>query len=292
MGILRRCNFGGFVSNVAVRTCERQCFQVFGLVMDESEEHISTYNVNISTGDVIFTSATSSGISSANSATASALFQGNEMPPPPNPEMPSSSKTSLGKLKPPGKVKVKDVLEKDSNEYQRRRRRNNVAVRKSREKTRERSASTLQKVEQLKVENEELESKISILTKELSVLKDLFMDHARGFCGTGNSVHLSPEQLEQLLGCKAIRDNSVTATTSFETANAVHEESTQSVSTIQPLINVAEIELMGMRENMDVHSVSDPPITSSISGGVHKIDDISWTSADTLVTLTLETEES
>lgn len=116
------------------------------------------------------------------------------------------------------------------------------------------------------------------------------MDHARGFCGTGNSVHLSPEQLEQLLGCKAIRDNSATATTSLETANAV-EESTQSVSTITPLINVAEIELMGLKEEKNEPSVSDPTVTSSISG-VHNIDDISWTSAETLVTLTLEREDS
>lgn len=147
-------------------------------------------------------------------------------------------------------------------------------------------------VQNFQQENEQLESKITILTKELSVLKDLFMDHARGFCGTGNSVHLSPEQLEQLLGCKAIRDTSTTATTSFETANVVPEEFTQSVSAIQPLINVAEIELMGLNENKDEQSVSDPTVTSSISGGVHKIDDISWTSAETLVTLTLEREDS
>lgn len=69
-----------------------------------------------------------------------------------------------------------------TDEYQARRERNNIAVRKSREKSRAKAKETLQQVNKLRSENEMLELKVQLLTKELSVLKDLFLAHA------GNSV--------------------------------------------------------------------------------------------------------
>lgn len=212
--------------------------------MDKSDEHASTYSINIVTGDITSANPSTSGVPILVQSGTETVLPAIEMPPPPDPNTPSSSKGVLEKVKPPGKMRGKETVEKNSEEYIRRRQRNNVAVRKSREKTREKSAYTLQKVEQLKTENEHLESKIATLTKELSVLKDLFMEHARGFCGTSNSVHLSPEQLEKLLGCKAIRTN-LNAETPSE-GHAVKPEPTPALSTIQPLINAAEIGLMGM----------------------------------------------
>ena len=69
-------------------------------------------------------------------------------------------------------------LDKMSDEYQARRERNNIAVRKSREKSRAKAKETLQQVNKLRAENEVLEQKVQLLTKELSVLKDLFLAHA------------------------------------------------------------------------------------------------------------------
>lgn len=63
-------------------------------------------------------------------------------------------------------------------EYIARRERNNIAVRKSREKSRAKAKETLAQVEKLRKENEMLEQKVTILSKELSVLKDLFLAHA------------------------------------------------------------------------------------------------------------------
>ena len=69
-------------------------------------------------------------------------------------------------------------LEKGSDEYLKRRERNNIAVKKSREKSRQKAKETMEQVKKLREENESLEQKVSILSKELVVLKDLFLAHA------------------------------------------------------------------------------------------------------------------
>lgn len=57
------------------------------------------------------------------------------------------------------------------------------AVKRSRVKSKLRTQQTLERVNQLKTENELLEEKIKMLTKELGFLKDLFIAHA-GIIGT------------------------------------------------------------------------------------------------------------
>ena len=59
-------------------------------------------------------------------------------------------------------------------EYIEKRERNNVAVRKSREKTRTKAKQTVDKVTTLCEENRMLEQQVEILSKELTILKDLF----------------------------------------------------------------------------------------------------------------------
>ncbi|XP_063975932.1 CCAAT/enhancer-binding protein gamma-like [Diachasmimorpha longicaudata] len=66
----------------------------------------------------------------------------------------------------------------DDEDYRRRRDRNNQAVKRSRVKSKLRTQQTLERVNQLKTENELLEEKIKMLTKELGFLKDLFLAHA------------------------------------------------------------------------------------------------------------------
>ncbi|XP_051947094.1 CCAAT/enhancer-binding protein gamma-like [Xyrauchen texanus] len=82
-----------------------------------------------------------------------------------------------GKATPPNKMK-KTGMEKDSDEYRQRRERNNLAVKKSRMRSKQKAQDTQQRVNELKEENERLEAKIKLLSKELSVLKDLFLEHA------------------------------------------------------------------------------------------------------------------
>jgi len=65
-------------------------------------------------------------------------------------------------------------LPKDDNEYMQKRQRNNVAVKKSREKAKNRIQETQVRVEQLSKENEELQTKVNLLSKELNVLRALF----------------------------------------------------------------------------------------------------------------------
>ncbi|KAK7170351.1 hypothetical protein R3I94_000543 [Phoxinus phoxinus] len=82
-----------------------------------------------------------------------------------------------GKATPPSKMK-KSSMDKDSDEYRQRRERNNLAVKKSRMRSKQKAQDTQQRVNELKEENERLEAKIKLLSKELSVLKDLFLEHA------------------------------------------------------------------------------------------------------------------
>ncbi len=70
-----------------------------------------------------------------------------------------------------------EVKEGDS-DYLAKRSRNNAAVRRSREKARMKAKETHERVSQLKQENEMLEERIKLLTKELTFLKDVFLAHA------------------------------------------------------------------------------------------------------------------
>ncbi|TRY65137.1 hypothetical protein DNTS_022289 [Danionella cerebrum] len=93
------------------------------------------------------------------------------------PQLVPVSPRSGGKATPPSKMK-KTMMDKDSDEYRQRRERNNLAVKKSRMRSKQKAQDTQQRVNELKEENERLEAKIKLLSKELSVLKDLFLEHA------------------------------------------------------------------------------------------------------------------
>lgn len=91
--------------------------------------------------------------------------------------VPAVPSAAGGKALPPSKMK-KPSVDKDSEEYRQRRERNNLAVKKSRMRSKQKAMDTQQRVNELKEENERLEAKIKLLSKELSVLKDLFLEHA------------------------------------------------------------------------------------------------------------------
>lgn len=95
------------------------------------------------------------------------------------PQLITDVSTAEGKFSPTGKQGKKNgALDRNSEEYRHRRERNNMAVKKSRLRSKQKAADTLTRVNQLKEENERLEAKIKLLSKELSVLKDLFLEHA------------------------------------------------------------------------------------------------------------------
>ncbi|CAG0893016.1 unnamed protein product [Darwinula stevensoni] len=85
----------------------------------------------------------------------------------------------------------KNVPPKDTDEYLKKRQRNNEAVKKSREKTKKRTEEIATKVEELRQENEKLESDIQILSKELGFLKDILIAHA----GSAHGVSLKEEEV-------------------------------------------------------------------------------------------------
>ena len=66
--------------------------------------------------------------------------------------------------------------DKGTEEYFDKRARNNVAVRKSRDKAKQKQKETEDRVQQLVDENETLQKKLDLLSKELNVLKGLFIN--------------------------------------------------------------------------------------------------------------------
>jgi len=75
--------------------------------------------------------------------------------------------------KKPSKAKVAAGT-MDSDEYLRKRERNNIAVRKSRRKAKQKIEETRKRVNELASENDNLRSKVTLLQKELTVLRSLF----------------------------------------------------------------------------------------------------------------------
>ncbi|XP_053309468.1 CCAAT/enhancer-binding protein beta [Spea bombifrons] len=73
-----------------------------------------------------------------------------------------------------GGSKCKKSLDKHSDEYKIRRERNNIAVRKSRDKAKIRNMETQHKVLELSAENERLQKKVEQLSRELTTLRNLF----------------------------------------------------------------------------------------------------------------------
>ena len=63
---------------------------------------------------------------------------------------------------------------KSTEEYRDKRDRNNVAVRKSRQRSRQKQSETEDRVQSLQAQNSALQKKVDLLSKELNVLKSLF----------------------------------------------------------------------------------------------------------------------
>nr|XP_005893980.2 PREDICTED: CCAAT/enhancer-binding protein alpha [Bos mutus] len=65
-------------------------------------------------------------------------------------------------------------VDKNSNEYRVRRERNNIAVRKSRDKAKQRNVETQQKVLELTSDNDRLRKRVEQLSRELDTLRGIF----------------------------------------------------------------------------------------------------------------------
>ncbi|XP_040911353.1 CCAAT/enhancer-binding protein delta [Toxotes jaculatrix] len=83
----------------------------------------------------------------------------------------SSAKSSPRKM---GREKGKKAVDRFSMEYRQRRERNNIAVRKSRDKAKRRNMEMQQKLIELSAENDRLHKTIEQLTRELTGLRDFF----------------------------------------------------------------------------------------------------------------------
>lgn len=96
--------------------------------------------------------------------------------------------------------KSKKNVDKASDEYRRRRERNNIAVRKSREKAKQRSRDTERKVNDLAKENDSLRKRVELLTKELNVLKSLLTNVGVPAENVDSEIAKTLQQLENYQG--------------------------------------------------------------------------------------------
>lgn len=106
------------------------------------------------------------------------LQPGHPTPPPtpvPSPHQHAHHQGGLKLLDPQrGGGKSKKHVDKSSPEYRLRRERNNVAVRKSRDKAKMRNMETQQKVVELTTDNERLRRRVEHLSRELDTLRGIF----------------------------------------------------------------------------------------------------------------------
>lgn len=102
---------------------------------------------------------------------------------PPGTPAPSGKSRSPAGVRLGGKTssgKSKKRPDKDSDEYRQRRERNNLAVRKSRDKAKMRNLETQHKVLELAAENDRLQKRVEQLSRELATLRNLLS--ATGQC--------------------------------------------------------------------------------------------------------------
>ncbi|CAH1270200.1 CEBPG [Branchiostoma lanceolatum] len=143
-----------------------------------------------------------------------------------------------------GKASKKYLHDKNSDEYRKRRERNNLAVKKSRDKSRQKTQETLRRVQELKEENERLELKIKILSKELSVLKDLFLSHAGSLPGEDAPCLLG--------GVTAAPLPLSTPAEGIETESSSTATTTSSISISNATINATVREVAGILQGLAV----------------------------------------
>ena len=84
------------------------------------------------------------------------------------------STTSSTSTSRPSKSRGGKSVDKDSDEYRRRRMLNNIAVKKSREKAKAESRQIAQRVSVLSADKERLERRVELLSKEVQILHGLF----------------------------------------------------------------------------------------------------------------------
>ncbi|XP_042616291.1 CCAAT/enhancer-binding protein alpha-like [Cyprinus carpio] len=102
------------------------------------------------------------------------LQPGHPTPPPTPVPSPHHQHSHLPSIKMGDRGKNKKHIDKNSSEYRLRRERNNIAVRKSRDKAKIRNVETQQKVIELSADNDRLRKRVEHLTRELDTLRGIF----------------------------------------------------------------------------------------------------------------------
>jgi len=123
--------------------------------------------------------------------------------------------------------KKKGSSDKNSEEYREKRMKNNNAVKRSRDKTKQKAQEASDRVQKLQVENEHLRSTVDIMTQELKYLKEMLISQA----GTSEYLSAGTEaDLEALLREDAPTDldKITTVLTEMRRIQSIHQREEQS----------------------------------------------------------------
>ncbi|XP_037096446.1 CCAAT/enhancer-binding protein beta [Syngnathus acus] len=145
---------------------------------DDSQEDVKVENGSSTFDMRPYLQYQSTGGSMGNISTASSTCSSPPGTPAPAGQGRSPRSPSHGAKLSSGKAKKR--LDKDSEEYRQRRERNNLAVRKSRDKAKMRNLETQHKVLELAAENDRLQKRVEQLSRELATLRNLLS--ATGQC--------------------------------------------------------------------------------------------------------------
>ena len=93
--------------------------------------------------------------------------------------------------------KIAKHVDKNDPEYIEKRAKNNEAIKRTRQKAKEKAKETETKLENLRTENKSMEDKISVLDQEMKFLKDVYETHLKAK-NTTVSSDVTPDSLDFL----------------------------------------------------------------------------------------------
>ena len=126
-------------------------------------------------------------------------------------------------------------INKDDPEYLERRKRNNEAIRKSREKSKAKASETSEKVDYFKKDNKRLEDKISVLGQEMQFLKDIFLAHAGS--PNSNKASQAAEGKVPWIIISQLEDNIFLSSVAADVANMKKQPDQENQDLIDSLLN-------------------------------------------------------
>merc|ERR1712033_140462 len=108
----------------------------------------------------------------------------------------------MGKMTKKKQINGKKRKMENDSDYDAKRKQNNLAVKKSREKTKNKTKETEQRVKLLKQDNARMEERLKLLAKEFTFLKNLFLAQD----GYSHGINIDSDYVNELVKQEVVED--------------------------------------------------------------------------------------